>query len=1037
MVLGMLAVLMLLAVSFSVVMRIERAGTTNLRNALTSRQALMTALTYAAQAIDESVGEKVVADWENGLIASSGTGSYTEELIGSGSRPDNSAMLVTAESAKFLTPSQEALARNANARWGLITSGMAASKPSGSSLSQDTTVGRYAFVVLDATGYLDMNIAGGLTGKRNDPTDGTNSMSLVLTSDASIVKSDTGFFSKRDSLGGFTSFNDLRNNCTNEIYFTKPSKGGMFLPELFSPSSTISLESLTPDDHKKKVVLSPDMATTYANFNKTVEDICDAFKESFEYKGDGWSSEPVGNRKLKFYSGNARSDHTITRARLATVGLLDYIDSDKNPGKGGSGKQYWSISIPGDDSGMASTDPLDFPCTEQVPLINQAVVYIDGSSTKAVSSVNSGRTYFKHNGNGVFTSVSGDTALTSDDDPSVYYIAWDMNLYAGCQAVDTSSDGTSTATLTGKFEFESLGGRGGSDELAQKLNGSDSANPEWYWNEAIDKIVAAQPSVSGSGSGKIVADDSEAVTFRVYGRTKTTAIPEETTVLVKDLNWPSDKERSALEKDGGPVSADEYESISLGVTFTGEVKVDGAVVQQVPGPECEARLYMLLPFHHHTARGANGSSGDEPYEFGWAMCLDPHFAFDPSFTEGNGGFPYWMSNYNLVTETGGHSGGSGSSAILDDIFEKEANDSNEVELNMSSRSKSRYTYYAKIMMTDFSDKWDSLNYGSNDNKSVPDALHKYVEPSGRGGGHEEQIFSDETYINEYMDKHLEPESGGLKSVGELGNIMIGPWETVSLFYTKSLGDKYDFHPVLDYFTLHDSVYPKISDSDSSAEHKPARFTGRVNLNAPKLVKYIKNNTRRGEVAWDTRDLGSGPSSGYACGWSASDYIDYTGGFNPEPIATVFNGMSITGSDGSGDILKWDEAMEFASAFVCSTPEEGWKILSGLGCGESGPGEVLSVLMSTYGDKLQSDYSRESFIRNSVEHFTTRGQTYIVLLRADAYSPKFGSSVDGTTLASSYAIAELWRDPEPVRTAGGEEIEPKYHNWVIRSFRILE
>ena len=68
-----------------------------------------------------------------------------------------------------------------------------------------------------------------------------------------------------------------------------------------------------------------------------------------------------------------------------------------------------------------------------------------------------------------------------------------------------------------------------------------------------------------------------------------------------------------------------------------------------------------------------------------------------------------------------------------------------------------------------------------------------------------------------------------------------------------------------------------------------------------------------------------------------------------------------------------------------------------------------------------------------------------MIRADAYSPMFGMGADvkeGTSLATTHALVELWRDPEPARYADGsfptdgDGKEVVYHNWQIRSFRIF-
>lgn len=102
--------------------------------------------------------------------------------------------------------------------------------------------------------------------------------------------------------------------------------------------------------------------------------------------------------------------------------------------------------------------------------------------------------------------------------------------------------------------------------------------------------------------------------------------------------------------------------------------------------------------------------------------------------------------------------------------------------------------------------------------------------------------------------------------------------------------------------------------------------------------------------------------------------------------------------------------------------------------------VLNALYDSHAAEIKCDANRESVIRNSIEGMTTRGQTYLVILRADAYSPKYGSTSagDGTTLASTHAIVELWRDSEPARTPDGRLFPigttTPTHNWYVRSVR---
>ena len=107
--------------------------------------------------------------------------------------------------------------------------------------------------------------------------------------------------------------------------------------------------------------------------------------------------------------------------------------------------------------------------------------------------------------------------------------------------------------------------------------------------------------------------------------------------------------------------------------------------------------------------------------------------------------------------------------------------------------------------------------------------------------------------------------------------------------------------------------------------------------------------------------------------------------------------------------------------------------------------ILTDIMQTSVAARDSDAEREGYIGNAVNAFTTRGQTFVVVIRADAYTPRYGeesSTGDGTTLATTHAVVELFRDPEYARYPDGEPLHDAdgtpvfFHNWYIKSFHVL-
>lgn len=79
-----------------------------------------------------------------------------------------------------------------------------------------------------------------------------------------------------------------------------------------------------------------------------------------------------------------------------------------------------------------------------------------------------------------------------------------------------------------------------------------------------------------------------------------------------------------------------------------------------------------------------------------------------------------------------------------------------------------------------------------------------------------------------------------------------------------------------------------------------------------------------------------------------------------------------------------------------------------------------------------DIERESVFRNSVGLTTTRHNLFTIIIRSDAFSEGVGGRSQvalGTTLASSRALAEVWRDPVPDENGN--------HKCLIRYFRFLD
>jgi hypothetical protein len=298
-----------------------------------------------------------------------------------------------------------------------------------------------------------------------------------------------------------------------------------------------------------------------------------------------------------------------------------------------------------------------------------------------------------------------------------------------------------------------------------------------------------------------------------------------------------------------------------------------------------------------------------------------------------------------------------------------------------------------------------------------------------------------------------------ESVGELGNLVLAPLRTVSLFDGTVPGAPdvvTPCHNVLDWVTVHKPRGLVGSTGDpyvTDAAYLTAKLTnGRVNLNPPFVATLSK----------DKKVVTSDEESNY------------------EPLTAVFAGLPLNEygiNDANQKHVRWEQAARLAEIFIddvlwweakCDVApnkhyDPGYNKsgitydLSVLGRTPPEPGSPRKtpdpskrldrVLTSLYGNPSegpQCDFEREAIIRNSVELLTTRQQLFTIVLRADAFTPKFGfdDAGQGTTLSTAHAIVEVWRDPEPMRDANGEVIRlkdfqgktlkrPFVHPWFIR------
>ena len=284
-------------------------------------------------------------------------------------------------------------------------------------------------------------------------------------------------------------------------------------------------------------------------------------------------------------------------------------------------------------------------------------------------------------------------------------------------------------------------------------------------------------------------------------------------------------------------------------------------------------------------------------------------------------------------------------------------------------------------------------------------------------------------------------NGPLESVGELGYLPVGMWQTIRLYdYCDDFGIKSSadgekrnagepfkdrtadelykfsrlpqdpdcpdpdygyFHPVLDYFTV---VSGNIVEGRININTLNSNILAVAFHNMPIFTEDVKNKGKTSyRIDSGITGLKNMPSRNYL----AESIIAYR-----KDMKRSFGKLSELGYLFSyGDYT-------------------GIPMLHG-GEDDNVSYPVAAVAKTAKGSSW-GEFEREAVIRNSCGLFTMRGQSFIVVVRGESYSAPFGrkkSMKGGTSNSSKTAIAEVWRDSIP--DANGN------HPMYVQFFKILD
>lgn len=684
----------------------------------------------------------------------------------------------------------------------------------------------------------------------------------------------------------------------------------------------------------------------------------------------------------------------------------------------------------------------------------------------------------------------------------------------------------------------------------------------WLENQKLSAKATIDESVDSSANRLVNVSDS--FPFKIICGVKTKNLVGKPT---EDDYFPLTHHEYTLDSatgtsgslsGGGAATTTDKPDVWVPIRFKAEIKVDGKTVQQVPAPRLESDntkswwVRVDAGVYHDAEKSVvkdtakvdadhnkvDGSRGDLAQ--GWAECLAPQFGMDTTSlaTANAEGEPTWEANHkfwinNVCARAGYVPNGLGQSAKM--IFaelQKELDPSDSIEysnngeitldrLGLFTDGGSIRPSVSQWLFRDSAAEWEELDNGlwydwfnEYDDATCADLMHQLSKSRndlgdrdwivdgkfGNGdGGRTQARLNNEIYT------HFR--TGGITSVGDLGSILVGPYETLSLFKMwrsppydplDSGAPDSDFHPVFDYFTMDEDRYPASKDlSDvelsadgtvdwnslgtrSSAPKQRHLFSavqnGRVNLNLPRLLEYYEDVDDKGNKAVRVRRADE---------------------FNPYPLAAALYGAPYPGLKNDRPVkqsVSEQAAVDIASAYanmlrnVDRHPTESeYKAATMVNhvtnlvelaraskkgsvsvirapavrdvsffasAGGTSSNAVLKAFLDGLKDTASGevnqrqnlcDNMREGFLRGVSDAFTTRGQSFLLVLRADAYTARFGRQedpTDGTSLASSHALVELFRDPEPARLPDGtfprdaDGNPVLYHNWFIRSFRLF-
>lgn len=1039
-VLGLLSVLLLMGVAFSVTMRTERSGASNMRHAAMARHTLDSAIARVMSDLDV----ELAAHTKNGRFY--GNISPTNMVVLSSANSEYSSPNVSVlshEIARHLPSDQLAAALDAEAQWVPIYGSVRITDESDSDpTTEDPPVGRYAYVVLNNSGYLDPNTVGRSTEGRGlglstseiqlGSSDGANLLGLPGTKSVGTFKNqirkDGHYVTMRDFLHdkinaiiGNTEIKPGRGNSAMYSFSTNSfAVGSMAIDDLTPPVKVDNSYIDDPDEggpavrRLPKISLVDEKGKLLKPSSVTKEqaiEIAEAFELAFEStrKAAGNEYSYVLHEKFK----TAKSGSLTPLGYMAMRNLMDAMDDDAFPG-GTQGHDMGSASTRYDEYLEKAGVRIDWdylPCTEPVPMLDN-LIFVAGTEDLPGLSIRELKSEATDTSPSVTTAAEVRIVMSAVK-CSAYFAGWKY-----------------PSNLKSKFANTKYAYR-------WQLN-----TPFGFACDECDKSIKTLLSDAvGEMNDHFTSDFSFKPKDEKIFRQET---DQNFLATVLDCKFSIPISNASGEGGTGGFNKDAIlqklpKTFGFSIGATGWMVLGGAndadngknIVQIVPtsfsdmlaGKELDG---MEIPLLFDTEKMLdNIVDGTDDYVPGCICCLDPVFGYNRDS---------WLPGLG---------------------YGEDPNNSAQEGFRDSKLSHRDLNAYGWAM-----DAGADLNPFALEYLEHPYDMVDFLDQAVIGGCSDVMWANPNIYSGNKYDLipeaaymfYFDPEAGsssdyGLNRVGQLGLLPIGTYKTISLLdgFCRRSNGKFFRVPrqrVLDYFTMN---VPR--DEGSSGHNgepgnpvKSAIFQSKLNLNPPRNLHWEQDADSNFWLEADPKDF---------------NLLPITAALTDCPLVEWSSGLS-------AKRIEWKLAEQLAEAYAenISRTDETAREESGVTCWNSdGAVRDLSVLgrcgrewndpkASDVDDdpswdtllrkeaKALTDIAREGIVRNSAGMFTARQQLFTILLKADSFTPKFGynDAEHGTSLASVEAIAHVWRDPDPLRDADGNPVRDwqgnPIHPWVL-------